>query len=442
MRPARIESSPDAGKPAACVLVVDDDEQIVDLITLLLEEAGYATLRASSGEECVHLAVAKRPAVILLDVRLPGMDGNATARALSLDEGSRGIPVVMMTGFMEDEDRINALEAGAIDFLVKPLAPGELIAKVRSLVKLKAYHDVAENERRELLAEVAGKEGQLEEALAAFARFVPREFLTCLKKKSIVEVSLGDQVQAEMSILFADIRSFTAMSEKMSPRENFEFLNAYLGRMNPYIWENGGYIDKYIGDAIMALFPTGPGAALDAAIAMLRHIPVYNLHRKKSGHGPIAIGIGINSGPVMLGIIGHERFMQGTVISDAVNLSSRLEELTKYYGVSLVVSKFVLFGLENPNRYGYRFLDNVQVKGKEDLIPVYEVFDADPPELIAQKLATREAFERATYEFHAGRYGTALELFEALPRSKATDKPVEIYHDRCFRALSEAKGPA
>jgi two-component system sensor histidine kinase ChiS len=424
---------------AAKVLVVDDDPMILESIALMLDSAGYLVSRATSGEECVRIALSELPDLILLDVRLPGMDGNETAEALSHNAESRNIPIVMMTGYMEDADRIKALRAGAVDFLQKPLSLEELAPKVASLVRLKAYHDEVQVQREELLTAIEGKAGELQSALDAFSRFVPREFLSCLSKKSILEVSLGDQVLADMAILFADIRSFTALSEKMTPRENFCFLNSYLGRMNPYIWENGGYIDKYIGDAIMALFPTGPGAALDAAIAMLSHIPVYNQHRALFGYDPIRIGIGMNAGPVMLGIIGYERFMQGTAISDAVNLASRLEALTKVYGVSLVVSKFVLFGLDDPNRYHYRFLDNVRLKGKTELVPVYEVFDADPPALVAQKTDTREAFEQAIYEYHAGRFASALEMFEAMPRGKDSDKPVEIYHDRCFRAISEGR---
>jgi two-component system sensor histidine kinase ChiS len=417
------------------VLVVDDDPQILELISLMLDEAGYVVLRAASGEECLRIAIAELPEIILLDVQLPGMDGNATAASLAQHPKARNIPIIMMTGLMEEADRIKALKAGAVDFLTKPLSPESLMAKVGSLARLKAYHDEAQTHREELLAEVAGKTGQLEKALEAFSRFVPLEFLSCLSKKSIVEVSLGDQVQADMSILFADIRSFTAMSEKMTPRENFSFLNSYLGRMNPFIWENGGYIDKYIGDAIMALFPTGPGAALDAGIAMLRHIPVYNEHRSRFGYQPIRIGIGVHAGTVMLGIIGHERFMQGTVISDAVNLASRLEELTKVYGVSLVISNRVLFGLENPNAYHYRFLDNVQLKGKTESVPVYEVFDADPPDLVAQKIGTREVFEKAVYEYHAGRFASAVSLFDSLPQGGTPDKPVEIYRLRCQASL-------
>jgi two-component system sensor histidine kinase ChiS len=421
----------------ATVLVVDDDPMILETIALMLDTAGYKVRTATTGEECIRIALAESPALILLDVRLPGMNGNATAEALSHNAEARNIPIVMMTGYMEDADRIKALRSGAVDFLQKPLSMDELAPKVASLIRLKAYHDEAQAQRKGLLAEVAGKTGQLEAALDAFSRFVPREFLACISKTSILEVSLGDQVLTDMSILFADIRSFTALSEKMTPQENFSFLNSYLGRMNPFIWENGGYIDKYIGDAIMALFPSGPGAALDAAIAMLGHIPVYNQHRALFGYDPIRIGIGINAGPVMLGIIGYERFMQGTAISDAVNLASRLEALTKVYGVSLVISKFVLFGLDDPNRYHYRFLDNVRVKGKTDLVPVYEVFDADPPDLLTQKIDTREAFEQAVYEYHARKFESALAMFEALPRGRISDKPVEIYHDRCFRALAE-----
>jgi hypothetical protein len=138
---------------------------------------------------------------------------------------------------------------------------------------------------------------------------------------------------------------------------------------------------------------------------------------------------------VMLGIIGHERFMQGTVISDAVNLSSRLQELTKVYGVSLVISNTVLFGLKDPNRYRYRFLDNVKVKGKKESVPVYEVFDADPPELVDLKVRIREPFEKGVYEYHAGNFQAAAKMFADIHGHGAQDKPVAIYRQRCERSL-------
>jgi class 3 adenylate cyclase len=422
-------------RPSARVLAADDDPQVLAVLSAILGSAGHTVLLARSGEECMRVARSALPDIILLDVNMPVMDGFATAEALSGGGETRNIPIVMVTGLIDGKDRVRALKAGAVDFLSKPFKPDELVAKVQSLARLKAYHDEMQRQQVGLMADVAGKGDQLKAALDISARFVPREFLRCLSKKSIAELALGDQVLSDMAILFADIRSFTALSERMTPRDNFRFLNSYLGRMNPFIWENGGYIDKYIGDAIMALFPTGAGSALDAAIAMLVYIPVYNSHRAASGYAPISIGVGVNTGPVMLGVIGHERFMQGTVISDAVNLASRLEGLTKIYGASLIVSNYVLFGLEDPNRYHYRFLDRVRLKGKADTVPVYEVFNGDPPELLERKKRTREAFERGVYEYHAGDFKLAAKLFDEIHDPEAPEKAIEIYRTRCRRSL-------
>jgi len=418
-------------------MIVDDEESIRSTMQIVLNAAGYETLTVSTGRECLERVVEEQPDIILLDVQMPELDGFAVASRLTAEEQSRAIPIVMVSGGLNEADRIRGLQAGAVEFLSKPAETNELLSKVRSLARLKSYHDETRAQREALVAEVSGKEGQLRDALTAFARFVPREFLSCLSRKSVLEVSLGDQVQAEMAVMFADIRDFTLLSDSMSPEQNFSFLNAYLGRMNPFIWENGGYIDKYIGDAIMALFPSGTEGALDAAVAMLEHIPTYNAQRARSGYSPIRIGIGIHSGRVMLGIIGHERFLQGTVISDTVNLASRLEGLTKEYGVSLVVSNEVLFSLQNPNRYRYRFLDKVTVRGKREAVPVYEVFDSDPPDIIAWKAASRDLFEKGVYEYHAGNFEAAQRSFDLIPRSAKLDMPVEIYRRRCRQALGQ-----
>ena len=185
----------------------------------------------------------------------------------------------------------------------------------------------------------------------------------------------------------------------------------------------------------MALFPRGAGSALSAAVAMLSHLPVYNQHRAAFGYEPVGVGIGVHSGPVMLGVIGHERFMQGTVISDSVNLASRLQELTKRYGVSLVVSSHALFDLEDPNQFDFRFLDQVKLRGKEQLVSVYEVFNGDPPKQRESKKSTRDEFERGVYDFHAGRLTDALARFEKIGSETPDDLPVKIYRQRCVRAM-------
>jgi class 3 adenylate cyclase len=251
------------------------------------------------------------------------------------------------------------------------------------------------------------RRAQLDEKVAeigtASGRFVPRELLEHLGRGSIVDVRLGDQVQKEMSVLFSDIRSFTSLSETMTPRENFNFLNSYLSRVSPLIRKHHGFIDKYLGDGIMALFP-GAEDAVKAAIEIVRYLPVYNGHRQKSGYKSIRIGNGIHSGSLMLGTIGEEARMEGTVIADAVNLASRLENLTKVYGGSIVVSEQGLFGLSDPNAYNWRFLGKVRVKGKRNLVSVFEIFDGDEEESIQLKASTREVFERAVHFFHSGEF--------------------------------------
>jgi len=417
------------------VLVVDDEHSDVAVASAILRSSGCVVLAAESGEECLRIAARGQPDVILLDVNMPGMDGHEAARSLSAAELTNSIPIIMVTSLSGIENRMRALSAGAVDFLTKPVDPAELQAKVASLARLKSYNDEMKRRQAELRKELEGQGGHLRAVLDVFARFVPQEFLQALQKADIAAVRLGDNVRLDLAILFSDIRSFTALSEKMTPEQCFSFLNSYLKRMNPYVWENGGFIDKYVGDAIMALFPMGTGSAISAAVAMISHIPLYNSQRASVGYPPIEIGIGIHAGPVMLGVIGHERFMQGTAVSDAVNLASRLQELTKTYGVSLIVSSNVLFHLEDPNSFNYRFLDKLRLRGKEEAVSVYEVFDGDMPKMRQLKKDTRSEFEKGIYDFHAGLFSQALVRFNALQDEKNLDPPVEVYRRRCIRAI-------
>jgi adenylate cyclase len=209
----------------------------------------------------------------------------------------------------------------------------------------------------------------------AFARFLPSEFLAILEKGSVKELSLGDHTLKEMCVLFSDIRSFTSISEKMSPEATFRFINSYLGRMSPIVRQNGGFVDKYIGDAIMALFACHPAEALKAAIQMQREVDAYNEGRAKAGYPPIAIGIGLHKGKLSLGTIGEARRMETTVISDAVNVASRLESLTKKYGAKILLSGPFFKAASESLSFESRFLGRIRVKGKKAPIAVYEVLD-------------------------------------------------------------------
>jgi adenylate cyclase len=206
----------------------------------------------------------------------------------------------------------------------------------------------------------------------SFERFVPKRFLNLLGKESITDVRLGDNVLKDMSVLFTDIRSFTSMSERMTPQENFQFLNAYLQRVDPVVVAHNGVVDKYIGDAVMALFETADDA-VEAALEMLLKLEEFNVERVRDQEEPIRVGIGINSGELMLGTIGAAGRMEGTVISDAVNLASRIEGLTKRFKTSLLISDGCRSRLVHPERFTLKSFEAVHVRGKREVITVWEV---------------------------------------------------------------------
>lgn len=294
---------------------------------------------------------------------------------------------------------------------------------------LVAFQDIterkqAESERKALI-------NQLYELNQANERFVPRQFLELLNKESIVDVQLGEAVQQKMSILFSDIRNFTTLSERSTLEENFKFINTYLSYMEPAITANQGFIDKYIGDAIMALFSGSADNAVKAGIAMLHRLAEYNQTRQKSTHPSIHIGIGINTGSLMLGTVGGQNRMDGTVIGDAVNLAARLEGLTKYYGVALLISHQTFGCLQQPWDYYIRFIDRVQVKGKSNMVSVFEVFDADSPEIREGKLVTKTSFETALFLYHQGKISEAAPLFQECLNLNPGDKVAQLYLGRC-----------
>ncbi len=270
----------------------------------------------------------------------------------------------------------------------------------------------------------------------AYERFVPSEFLALLDKQSIIEVQLGEQVEKEITILFADIRNFTHMSEKMTPQENFDFINTYLSRMEPVISAHHGFIDKYIGDGIMALFPTHADDALQAAINMLKRIAKYNLTGGCPDQPTINIGIGINSGLLMLGTVGGQNRMDGTVISDAVNLASRVEQLTKIYGASLLITEHTYVKLADPHQYCIRMIDIVKVRGKSENVKIYEVFDANAPEMIALKNETLPHFKEGFAFYHSDEFNNAKPFFEKILQINPNDKAAQFYLVQCQKILS------
>lgn len=271
----------------------------------------------------------------------------------------------------------------------------------------------------------------MEKLNSAYERFVPLEFLTFLSKDDITQVQLGDQIQKDMVIMFSDIRSFSTLSESMTPKQTFDFLNSYLSRIGPIIRKNGGFVDKYMGDGIMAIFPGSPDDSINAAIEMRKELLAYNNERKQYGQIEIDAGIGIHTGTLMLGTIGEDKRMQGTVISDSVNLASRLESLTKEFKVSTLISKEVFNRLNFPDRYKHRFLGSTSIKGKTESVVVFEIYDADDDDLIQLKDKTNSDMQHALFLFNTNKISEAEALFMKIHSDFPSDKVTEQYIERC-----------
>ncbi len=268
--------------------------------------------------------------------------------------------------------------------------------------------------------------------------FIPKEFLEYLDKTDVTDLRLGDHVRKKMTIFFSDIRAFTSLSERLTVEENFAFINSYLSRVVPIIRENGGFVDKYIGDAIMALYSGSAGAdqAIRSAIAMQAKIVEYNGHRAKMGYAPISMGVGIHTGDLMLGVVGVHDRMENTVISDSVNLASRLQAITKAFNISLAISEQSFKELEDPGSYKYRFIGKVKVKGKAAPVSVFEIFDGIAAELFERKMKANTFFEQGMLSYYQKDFAGAMYYFKRVLDITPEDGASGFYLDNCMNKAS------
>jgi two-component system sensor histidine kinase ChiS len=392
------------------ILIVDDEPINLQVLVNHLSLQNYRITQTSNGMEALTLIEQGfKPDLVLLDVMMPRMTGYEVCKKIREKFPATELPVVLLTANNQVSDLVEGFGSGANDYLTKPISKNELLARIKTHIELSKIN-------------------------IAYGRFVPREFLEFLERKSIVDVQLGDQVHKDMTILFSDIRSFTTLSENMSPKENFDFLNEYLKRVGPVIRNHNGFIDKYIGDAVMALFPKDPDDALEAAIAMQHQVSLYNAEREAEGYPSIAIGVGLHTGSLMLGTIGEEQRMESTVIADAVNLASRMEGLTKVYGAGILISEQTLSQLNAPENYSHRFLGRVTVKGKKVAVAVFEVYEGDSDSVKKLKTQTLTEFERGVELYEQKQFAQAQLLFESLLKKNEQDKPARLYAERCKQA--------
>lgn len=272
-----------------------------------------------------------------------------------------------------------------------------------------------------------------------YYKFVPKKFSELLGKENLTDLSLGDAQSREFTVLFCDIRSFSLNSEMMTAKEIFRFVNVIYGIAGPIIRSCGGFVDKYIGDAVMALFES-PDQAVKAGIELYRSIVLDPEAAKKLGITGINIGVGIHTGMAEIGIVGEEERLSGTVISDTVNLSSRLESLTKTYKTAMLISKDTLDRMQSFEELDMRYLGIVQVAGVNEVKSVYEVLDCLPDEERALRSSTKAEFKEALRLFHMGERAKAAEQLNALVESGRSDHVEKMYLDYIRSLSDEDKG--
>ncbi|MDJ0517639.1 MAG: ATP-binding protein [Trichodesmium sp. MO_231.B1] len=399
--------------PKFKIMIVDDEPVNLQVLVNILSLQNYSIVQAMDGIEALKIIEqGYQPDVILLDVMMPKMTGYEVTQKLRKNFLPSELPILMLTAKNQVYDLVEGLNAGANDYLTKPISKNELMARLKTHLRLSQINN-------------------------SYSRFVPHEFLKFLSKDSIIDVELGNHVCKEMAVMFSDIRSFTALSETMTPQENFNFVNSYLGRVSPKVRDNNGFIVKYLGDGMMAVFPNRADDAVKASIAKIKEVVEYNIIRKNQGYKPIKVGIGIHFGPMMVGMVGEQARMQGDAFSDNVNLASRLEGLTKFYGVSIIISEAVFTNLVDPNQYQIRFLDRVLVKGRNHPIKIYEVMDGETESLLNLKIQVQSDFQQGVLYYQQQEFVIAKEYFQKVLTVNSHDKTTEIYLERVNNFLSE-----
>ncbi len=374
--------------PVSDILLVDDDPQNLFLMAEILKLEGYHVRLAESGWQALDAVQAQLPQLILLDVMMPDMDGFELCQRLRSDAQAATVPILFLTALDDDDSHLKSVQVLGDDFLTKPIKMDLLLQKITNVLELRKLRDAAyqrqlaeqaeamqalnDRYRRQMMAA-----WQISETLAEkFHLFVPKQFLNRVAPRGVESIQVGNAIESDMTILFCDIREFTAIAELQQARDTFKWLNVFFESINWAVMQNRGFVDKYLGDAVMAVFDqeqTHAADALNATLQICEALERFNRNRHQFDLvDPIRIGIGVHAGTGLIGTVGANQRMDTTVVGDVVNTASRLEALTKVYECPVIVSQTVLARLPEGHTFQFHWRDRVTPRGKKVALDIYE----------------------------------------------------------------------
>jgi class 3 adenylate cyclase/CheY-like chemotaxis protein len=362
------------------ILVVDDVEKNARLLADVLAAKGYRASKAASGEAALAAIRADAPDLVLLDVMMPGLDGYAVCRAIRADERTAMLPVVLVTALDPAQERIKGIEAGADDFLNKPVNQAELMARVRSLLRIKAYHDEVQRQRAELATWNRTLEQRVADGVAQLERVGRlKRFFSPQLAEAIVGGGADDPLKShrrEITVVFLDLRGFTAFTETADPEEVMGVLREYHAAMGQLILEHEGTLERFTGDGIMVFFndpvPMSDAAprAVRMALRMQREVAHLAEGWQRRGYA-LRMGVGIAMGFATIGAIGFPGRIDYGAIGTVTNLAARL--CAEAAGGEVLVSQRVIAAL------GPGFVTEprgeIQLKGFQRPVTVLHVRD-------------------------------------------------------------------
>jgi adenylate cyclase len=330
------------------ILAVDDEPMNLDLLEAVLIPEGFYVEKAISGEEALEKIKTIQPAVILLDIMMPGMNGYEVCEKIRADTSLPYIPIIFITA--KDKDLIHGLDLGADDYIGKPFNPPELMSRIRAVLRIKELFDKLAKTKLEL------------------SRYVSLSTIDMVEKATSGEILKTGETR-NVTVLFSDIRGFTTLSENMDPKKVFEMLNLYLSQQIEIIEDHNGIIDKLSGDEVMAIFE-GPEMAKNALQCGAAIVERLGGADNSSNKDWVGVGVGVNTGPVYVGSIGSETIKDFTVVGNTVNVAARLCGSAKKFQV--IFSDFTKKIIQEDS-FRFQSAGKIALKGISEPVEVFEL---------------------------------------------------------------------